>query len=74
MRCGRSWGSNVLCTEMSPDGLESTPLVDRMPNSVKSNETAFICGHPNDPIPKLRCSLDHPDWGLNAFCNFDLLR
>ena len=52
MRCGRSWDSNVLCTEMSPDGLESTPLVDRMPNSVKSNETAFICGHPNDPIPK----------------------
>ena len=67
-----TWDSNVLRTEMNPDGLESTPLVDRMPNSVKSNETAFICGHPNDPIPKLRCSLDRPDWVLNAFCNFDL--
>ena len=70
MRCGRSWDSSVLCTEMNPDGLESTPLVDRMPNSVKSNETAFICGHPNDPIPKLRCSAGSSRLGFERILQF----
>jgi hypothetical protein len=48
---------------MSPDGLESTPLVDHgrsNAKSVKSNGTAFICGHPNDPIPIRGVQMGHP--------------
>ena len=57
VRCGRLWDSNVLCTEMSPDGLESTPLVDRIPNAsnrISSQSFAAI-----QTIPS-------PYWGVQS--------
>ena len=51
MRCGRSWDSNVLCTEMSPDGLESTPLVDRMPKASNRMEQHSFAAIQMIPFP-----------------------